>query len=460
MKAEEIYRRLPVGLQNAACSLEGLRIRRSRYNRDFWARLQRAELRATQTHREVEAFRDTQLAEFVNHAATTVPYYRELFARIGAEPGDIRKLDDLALLPVLTKAQVQADATKFLSDAVPVAQRVSCHTSGTTGAGLEFFSTADAEREQYAMWWRYLHWHGLEFGTWCAYFGGRSVVPVGQRTPPFWRTSLPLNMVLFSGYHTSPENLDLYLRKLRDARPPWLHGYPSQLTLIATHLLETKFDLGYRPRWITIGAESLLGHQRKLIRDAFGVDPIQHYGMAEAVGNISQCPQGQLHVDEDYAAVEFLPAGDDGLCKIVGTNFSNRATPLLRYELGDHVSVSSAGCDCGRPGRVVEYIDGRKEAYIELANGVRFGRLDHIFKDLVNVREAQIRQTVVGAIEVLVVKGAGFGDGDEARLLREFRSRLGDELQITVRYVDRIDRTGAGKLRFVVSELQHNRVNA
>ena len=40
---EDIYLRLPIKLQNIACSFEGFRIQRMRYGREFWRLLQEAE---------------------------------------------------------------------------------------------------------------------------------------------------------------------------------------------------------------------------------------------------------------------------------------------------------------------------------------------------------------------------------------------------------------------------------
>lgn len=452
MNSETVYRLLPVGLQHLACSLEGWRIRRGRYNADFRERLAAAEERAKLSPERMAAFRDDRLRAFVRHAATSVPYWRELFRRTGIDPGDIRGLGDLGALPVLTKAQIQQDPDAFRSDAVPRGQLVGMHTSGTTGAGLHFSTTAAALREQYAIWWRHLRRHGLRQGEWCAYFAGRSIVPAGQSAPPFWRVNSAGRQVLFSAYHLNGRNALSYLEELRRRRILWIHGYPSFIAQIAERIVESGFDLGYQLRWITTSSENLHAHQARLIESAFGVAPVQNYGMTEAVANISQAPDGNLYVDEDYCAVEFLPTGEDGVYKVVGTNFSNPATPLIRYDTGDIVRLSGSGGG-GFPGRAVAGIDGRQEDYLLLPNGVRIGRLDHIFKDMVNVREAQILQREVGVIEVLVVRGARYTQEDEAAMLREFRTRLSGDIAIGISYVDTIEKTRSGKLRFVVSSL-------
>ena len=37
---------------------------------------------------------------------------------------------------------------------------------------------------------------------------------------------------------------------------------------------------------------------------------------------MSQCEPGSLHVDEDFAAVEFIPIDETTCTEIVGTNFA------------------------------------------------------------------------------------------------------------------------------------------
>ena len=449
---ETLYLKLPIPLQQVICSLEGWRLRRSRFSGAFPRLLGEAERRGSWSMDEMNDYRDERLRAFVRHCVETVPFYRQRFKEWRLSPHDIRTLDDLRHLPVLNKQDVQDHMSEFISTAVPQREQIIAHTSGTTGGGLRFNTTLHAVQEHLAVWWRYRHWHGLDLNTWCGYFGGRSVVPASQSRPPFWRYNYPGRQILFSGYHMSPANINSYLSELRTKRPPWLHGYPSLLALLANHVQETGDDLSYRPRWITTGAENLLPRQADLIERALGVRPRQHYSMAEAVANISECELGALHVDEDFAAVELLPDSDGAGCKVVGTNLANRATPLLRYGVADTVSLSDKQCACGRPGRMVATIDGRIEDYIVLRDGTRLGRLDHIFKDMINVREAQLYQARPGQLLVRIVRGNRYTDHDECALLTEISKRVGDRAETEIEYVEVLERSRAGKLRFVVSE--------
>ena len=452
---EAIYLRLPVPLQHVACSLVGWRTKRTRYGGDFRRVLADAEARTYWAPDDIASFRDRRLAELVSEAAATLPFYRDRLHAAGTSPSDIQTLGDLSALPVLTKAEVQEHTRELISSHAANSRGVrTVHTGGTTGGGLRFPVTLLAVQEQWAIWWRYRGWHGIRFGTWCALFAGRSVVPSSQTRPPFWRLNFPGRQLLFSGYHMRGENLSSYLGELRRRRVPWLHGYPSLLTLLAAHLLESNFDLGYQVQWITIGAESLLPHQSDLIRRAFGVAPLQHYGLAEAVANISQCDLGALHVDEDFAAVEFLPLDEPGLYRIVGTNLSNPAMPLIRYDSQDVATVrEDSSCGCGRPGRVVESINGRREDYVVRRDGTFVGRMDHIFKDMVNIREAQIHQTTPGEMTIRVVRGRDYGADDEHALRREAAKRVGDDMTVNIEYTTLLPRSRVGKLRLVVSEI-------
>ncbi len=456
MNAEALYLRLPTFLQNAACSMAGWQIQRTRFDSRYRRVLQHSEERFRWPEERIIEFRDQRLQRFLKHATETVPHYKELFAQSGLTWRDFHTLEDLQQLPILTKAEIQDDPMRFMSSAVPERSRVHDHTSGTTGAGLRFVTTNDCIREQFAIWWRYRRMHGLMGPLWCGYFGGRSVVPLSQERPPFWRYNWPGKEIFFSAYHLSRETFRAYVDQLQRRRPLWLHGYPSFLSLLAGFMQDAGVQLDYQPRWITTGAENLLPHQVTLIEAAFGCRPLQHYGTREAVANISQHPDGNLYVDEDFSAVEFLPTNVAGAYRIVGTNLANLAMPMIRYDVGDIAHLDSQP-DASRVRRVVG-IDGRKEDYVVLKNGSRLGRLDHIFKDMVAVREAQIYQELPGVVEIRIVRAASWTATDQHTLMEEAQKRMGADTDITLTYVDELPRTAAGKLRFVISAIDESQI--
>jgi phenylacetate-CoA ligase len=79
--------------------------------------------------------------------------------------------------------------------------------------------------------------------------------------------------------------------------------------------------------------------------------------------------------------------------------------------------------------------------------------MDHIFKDMVNIREAQIHQARPGKITIRVVPGRAYAHEDELALLRETVKRVGQETDVSIDYVDSLPRSNVGKLRFVVCDV-------
>ncbi len=74
-----------------------------------------------------------KLAELLDHAWRTVPYYRRIFDAHGITPRDIQSVADLPRLPLLTRAALQANQDDLVSDAADLATLTVNYSSGSTG---------------------------------------------------------------------------------------------------------------------------------------------------------------------------------------------------------------------------------------------------------------------------------------------------------------------------------------
>jgi phenylacetate-CoA ligase len=407
----------------------------------------------------VSALARERLQRIIRHAAATVPYYARLFATLHLDPADIRSPEDLRCLPTLSKQTIQDNLQAFCSRDAARMQCTVAHTSGTTGAGMRFPLSLAAEREQWAVVWRYRARFGFSHETWYAHFFGKSVVPRNQAAPPFWRVNQPGRQILFSAYHLREDYLPYYVDELNRRRPPVIQGYPSLLSVLADFMTQTGRTLTYEPKVIMASSETLLPHQQNIIERAFGVPCRQLYGQSEAVASISECPLGRLHVDEDFGLLEFQPL-EGGGHQLIATGYANFAFPLIRYELGDVVDLElPRECPCGLPGTLVDRIDGRIEDNVLTPDGRKVGRLDHLFKDMINVRGCQIVQRRTDELLFRIIPGKGFSPDDLSALIRQVRRRLGAEIGLKCEFVAELPRTRRGKVRFVVSEINAGRIS-
>lgn len=441
MIVNKLYNLAPVFLQNFVISFKGWQINQTRFNKEF--RFNLGKFNSRENSDEVDLNR---LQDFLFQAEGT-SFWANTFKHFGFNPKAKNLFKELQKLPILEKEAVFNKAHEFCN---PHINQKICKisTSGTTGQSLSFIQTQSMENKQWAVWWRHRQRHGLCLNDWMGWFGGKLIVPKNQNNPPFHRVNIPGKQVMFSPIHLNKEKSVFYYNEIKKRKLRWLHGYPSQIAALGSYFLENDFPRLQSIRVITTGAEGLMDYQKEIIFKAFGVYPVEHYGLTEGVSNISQLPDGSYSLDQDFAYTEFIPIdGNKSLCKIIGTNYSNPAFPLIRYDTGDIARVDWVE---GQP--KVLSIEGRADDYITLGNGNRFGPMNQIFKNFKNIREAQIYYPATNKIEVRLVQGEDFNSiRDEKVISKCIRERLTDnDATFKLVYMDKIPRTKTGKIKSVV----------
>lgn len=452
-----LYAHLPVFAQNWACSWVGRRLYRARMNEHFHAML--AEWERTGS-RPVEALREIQrgrLARLVEAARLHSPHYRDL-PPASAAPDPLRAIEEtLAAIPPLEKEHYRSDPESFLSRRIDRRRLIKGKTSGTTGTALPLWYTPEALGEEYATVWRQRRGAGAELRQPNLTFNGQMIVPFEQSRPPFWRHNAYGRQTLFSIFHMKPENLGAYVDAVHELPARFVQGYPSSIHQMAEALLAADRPLPPgRIVAVFTSSESLLAFHRETIEKAFQAPVRDRYGVSEFAVSMTECAERQLHLDMEFSLAEVEPVEETEEFvrgPLLVTGFANEATPFLRYRVGDVGTRSKRPCPCGRPGDVFLEVEGRIEDYVVTPDGRRIGRLDHIFKEQLDIAEAQIRQEDADAVEVWVVPRASYGEASEQELLREVRARLGPEIAIGIRRLAAIPREANGKFRAVKSRV-------
>ena len=396
----------------------------------------------------------------MRRAREQVPFYRYLPPPSEARDAEQAIEETLAAIPVLEKNAYRDNTSDLLAQDIARARLRRGMTSGTTGSALRLFHTAETLAEEYATVWRLRQMEGVQIGDPHMTFGGQIIVPYGQTKPPFWRRNSYSRQTIFSLYHMTPSNLEHYVDAIHQTDAVYVTGYPSAICLVARAMLSGGRPLPRgRLKAVFTSSESLLAFHRESIERAFGAPVRDRYGSAEFAVSMTACAESNLHVDMEFCIVEVEPqeeTEDYVRGNLLVTGLSNDATPFLRYRIGDQGTRLKGPCPCGRPGDVFLDIDGRAEDFIMTPDGRLVGRLDHIFKTLTQIEEAQIRQESKEAIQVLFVPAPDFSDATRTALMKEIRRRLGQEILVDLRPVKRIAREANGKFRAVKSEVGRN----
>ena len=306
----------------------------------------------TMNREDMRTLQSERLVKQVKHVYENVPYYRDLMDKKGITPDDIKGIDDLYKLPLLTKSDLR-DAYPYGLLAVPVKDCVRIQsTSGTTGKRVVAFYTQN------------------DIDLWencCA----RAIVAVGGDENDVCQVCYGYGLFtggpgLNGGSHKvgcltlpmSSGNTERQIQFMMDLGSTILCCTPSYAAYIAESLKEA----GYKPednklRVGIFGAEPWTEEMRHDIEAALGIKAYDIYGLTETSGPgvAFECEeQSGMHINEDHFIAEIidpdtgevLPEGSKG--ELVFTSITKEAFPLLRYRTRDICVLTREKCSCGR----------------------------------------------------------------------------------------------------------------
>ena len=448
-----LFHKAPYPARVLAASARGAQLRRWRYSRGSEALVEEALARDRWPLERWETWQSQRVAEVLRRAATSVPYYRDHWAT--RDDGNPEQLRDW---PLLGKEVLRQGTRRFVSEASR-GRLFEDHTSGTSGTPLTVYLTRPTVRAWYALHEaRTRRWHGVSRHDRWAMLGGQLVAPPVASKPPFWVWNAGLRQLYLSAYHLTPATVGAYLDAMRRHRVVHMLGYPSAMAELARLALEHGLE-GPGLRVVVTNAEPLLDHQREVIGRAFGCPVRATYGMSEAVLAASECEHGRLHMWPEVGMAEALdddgapvPAGVPG--RLAATGLLNVDTMLVRYLVGDTVTIESddAGCPCGRSLPVLRSVEGRTDDLVTTVDGRRVGRLDPVFKSDLPIERAQIVQEARDRFVVKVVPSPAFTAADGETIADRLRARVGP-VAVDIETVDDIPLDANGKFRAVISRV-------
>ncbi|OHY82213.1 phenylacetate--CoA ligase family protein [Marinobacter sp. AC-23] len=448
--AEKLYFRSPPLLQNFLISAYGYLLYQKRYKGLYYEIRKELEKTKSFSAIEIKALQEESLHQMVDYCANQIPYYQKLFSEHGLRPNDITKLQDLEKLPILNKWTVLQQNRNFRPKNALKPFMIQ-HTSGSTGTPLALHVDERTYKLAMALLVDHEESHGAPFGSRRATFAGRMLKPADDMKPPFSRFNRSENQRLFSSYHINEQTFPHYKRELNRFQPEELIGYPSAIYDLAVHYLKSDSRPGFKPKVVITNSETLLLWQREKIESVFGCPVYDYYGTAEYVMFAGQDKTGIYQPNSIMGITEVeLDSGSNDTGRLLATSLTNKQMPLLRYNLGDTATLANpSGATIGTPG--LKSINGRIDDYIETSDGRLIGRIDHIFKGIDGIREAQVVQYQPGCAAIKLVRD-GSANFNESNLIFNCKQRLGDDFRVVVEHVSEIPRGRNGKFRSVIRE--------
>jgi phenylacetate-CoA ligase len=306
-----------------------------------------------------------RLQATLQRVCRNVRFYKKKFEEIKFEPGDLKSLDQLSLLPFTTKDDLR-DNYPYGLFALPLREVVRIHSSsGTTGKPTVVgYSRNDLE-------------------TWSEVVA-RMMTAAGVTADDV--VQIAFNYGLFTGgfgLHYGAEKIGASVipasagntRKqvmiMQDFKTTTLVCTPSY----ALYLAETMEEMGVDPKtlslkWGLFGAEPWSESMRQEIENRLFIVATDNYGLSEVIGpGVSgEClfKNGQ-HIADDVFIVEVVdpqtlkPVPDGQWGELVITTIHKEAFPVIRYRTRDISRILPGNCDCGRTNRRLARIRGRTD---------------------------------------------------------------------------------------------------
>jgi phenylacetate-CoA ligase len=389
-----------------------------------------------QSREAIREFQRKKLRETLLYVFNNSPYYKRVFEELNIVPEKIRDLDDLRMLPVTTKDDLQRHNWDFLC--VPRSSIVEyTSTSGTLGKPVVIALTeSDLQRLAYNECISFACANGKpgdlyqlmltldrQFMAGIAYYQGIRKLGAGLiRVGP----GLPV----------------LQWETIERLKPTVLVAVPSFVVKLIEYAHQQKIDLNKSSvkKAVLIG-ESLrdehlnLNALGKAISSVWDIELYSTYASTEMQTAFTECVHGiGGHHHPELIIIELLDENNNEVQigqpgEVTITTLGVEGMPLVRYKTGDIVRAYDKPCECGRNTLRLGPVLGRHRQMIKLKGTTIYppGIFDIVnqFDDISDyVVEAYTSALGVDELRIHICTRNNNESGTTEKLANAFQSRL------------------------------------
>jgi len=356
-------------------------------------------------------------------------FYSKLYSHIDID--SIHTLNDLKKLPIVTKEMIKGKEESLLT--IPKLFLFKGFTSGSTGSPLTVYYDYLSVLRENATVWLYREEKGLKFKQPVVSLRGN------LKKGEVFSFDRFTNTLYLSSYELNKKNIKLYYELINSFKPKAILAYPSSIYLLVTLLKENSYEINVD--LVFTSSETLYSYQRFFVEKNLSTTIYDWYGNAERTVAFQQLKNGYYEEPVCYSYCEFEKN------RLITTSLNNFSFPLIRYKVDDIIEVNNLS--------EITQIIGREDDVVELQDGTKIGRLDHIFKGVDGIKYAQIIQNNLHYIDINIVEN-GFNNDSLALLETKIQERLGNGIEYNIKMIneDEIKYMKSGKFKMVINNVQ------
>lgn len=451
---DKIYTKVPILIQNIMVSIKGFFNYFERYGKEYKEYYKELkELDKLNLNEKIE-YQNKELVKFINYVYNNSKFYHELYKDI--DINEIKTIYDLKKLPIVTKEMIRNN----IDDVITINRKnaVEGHTGGTTGKSLVVLYTKKDMMKRMAILDYFKEKVGfINNKMKRATFNGKHIIPQNQKKKVFWRYNCVNKQMIYSSFHLIEENYKYYVESLNEFKPKAIDGFFTSMCDVASYIERNNLKLEFTPIAIFPTSETLNESGVELLERVFKCKVYNQYASSEGAPLITECKCRKLHMNMVDGIFEFKENSNE----ILVTSFTTHGTPLIRYEIGDSITLSNnQKCECGNETIIVDKIEGRSRDFLYATNGCKInsGNVSNIFKNVPNaIVKVQIIQEEVKKILIkLVIDKTQYKQEYDDLIISESKAKLGNDMNVELDIVEDIEREKSGKYRMIINNVKIN----
>lgn len=398
--------------------------------------------------------RDEYLKSLLDFAASNTIYY-------AAYKGQY----DLTKYPVVNKATYRKHYDAFVVPDNQIPGQVGVvhiqKTSGSTGTPFEIRQDTRCRTRRLAtikVMNELVGFHSFDtlmhLRAFAHYWGGNECI----------RYDRALNIIYADNANLNEEKIRKIVEALIMYKVRYVRGYVTSLDLITQYIIDKGIELPEHPTFITGGELLPKNLQQRIINQL-------HCHVVSQYANEENGVFGQSAIDGEPTTIvlnnantiiEVLkmdadePAGKDEMGRVVVTDLTDYAFPMIRYDIGDVARIGDV--DANGTILSLKNLAGRSQDMILRTDGTKIDLFNSIPKEVYNnpdVKQWQFAQKSANQYTLILCINSGASAKSKSSwegVKASLQELLGTDAEIDIQIVDTLPVLNSGKRKVVVNE--------
>ena len=385
------------------------------------------------------------LNHIIRFACQHTDYYQKRYAGLIGE----KTMANISRLPILQKQDVIKNREAMLADTAERDQIKLGYTGGSTGTPVSFYVDAYKTELMRAGMMRSYMWSGWRPGQKVLNFWGAKQ-DIKQDSLKKRFNNFTAAEKTIHAWEYDEQKLQQWVQFIKAWQPVLIQGYASIIADVARFIVDNKIPMPSSIIGVYSTAEVLYDSQRELIQQAFHCKVTNQYGCREIPNIGLECSHGNMHVFSDMV---YLESGAEE--QLLITSLTNKLMPMIRYANGDTGRLKEGRCGCGSPFPMMEMGLCRSNDFIKTGSGKKIAPsyFNRLLDGVSGIRRYQFIQTGLDKLVLNVKTENELDKGLQALIQDKIQREVDAGMTFEIIQSDEIQRTSAGKYRFVISEV-------